>query len=130
MKISIGRIGSFINGIKFANKLSYLRNRVEKHFATEDDSLYSIDVAIVYTKKFTIWSNENEYSIVKDIDGSTRTRQLIFWDKLKSTNYIVDILGTFIDDDLLVWKIKNPPSGDFLFCLFFEKRKKSWQGVV
>ena len=91
MKISVGRIGSFINGIKFANKLSYLRNRVEKHFATEDNYLYSIDVAIVYTKRFTVWSDGNEYSIVKDIDASTRARQFIFWDKLKSTNYIVDI---------------------------------------
>ena len=99
MKISVGRISSFINGIKFANKLSYLRNRVEKHFATEDESLYSIDVAIVYTKKFTVWSNGNEYVIAKDVDVSKRVKQLILWDKLKSTNYIVDILGTYIDDD-------------------------------
>ena len=29
-----------------------------------------------------------------------------------------------MDDDLLVWN-KIPQVGDFLFCLFFEKRKKS-----
>lgn len=107
MKTNIGSINSFINGVKFANKLNHLRSKIERLLAIKDESLYSMDVAIVYTKRFTILSNDFDLKVVKHCNADKCVCQLIFWDKSNSTNYIVDVLGTFIDDDFSLDRIAN-----------------------
>lgn len=107
MKTNIGSISSFINGVKFANKLNHLRSKIERLLAIKDDSLYSMDVAIVYTKRFTILSNDFDLKVVKRCNADKCVCQLVFWDKSNSTNYIVDVLGTFIDDDFSLDRIAS-----------------------
>lgn len=107
MKTNIGSISSFINGVKFANKLNHLQSKIERLLAIKDDSLYSMDVAIVYTKRFTILSNGFDLNVVKRCSADKCVCQLVFWDKSNSTNYIVDVLGAFIDDDFSLDRIAN-----------------------
>lgn len=107
MKTNIEIISSFINGVKFANKLNRLRSNIERLLAIKDESLYSMDVAIVYTKRFTILSNDFDLKVVKHCNADKCVCQLIFWDRSNSTNYIVDVLGTFIDDDFSLDRIAS-----------------------